>query len=421
MPVPVEFADFSSLQKYLHDLDFFHWDLTLGRIRRALAYLKPYSGAPRPCIAHILGTNGKGSTATFLASIARAQGLRVGLYTSPHFVNLRERILIDGKPLPESEWVACANMVLRTGEKDMTYFEFITALGLSAFARAGVELLVLEAGLGGRNDAVTAFPADLVIFTPLSLDHENVLGHGLAAIAADKADALAPGREIKAALSTEQEPAAYEALAAAARKLDCPLFKPEEIIAYPGGARLGLAGAHQKGNAHLALAAWQWLADNFGFKNTEEGRLAGLREAFIPGRLQFIPADPAGGSPALILDGAHNTHGLLALRAALDELKLKPGAIIFSALADKDISAAAKILAGLTAGPIFVPPIKDNSRAATPADLAGFLGPKACPVSDLAEALRLAKEKSPGPVLICGSLYLLGEFYTLYPRYLGLS
>lgn len=419
MPTPAQFSDFLSLQKYLHDLDFFHWDLTLGRIRRALAYLKPYSDAPRPCTAHILGTNGKGSTATFLASIARAEGLRVGLYTSPHFASLRERILIDGKPLPEAEWVTCANMVLRTGEKDMTYFEFITALGLSAFARSGVELLVLEAGLGGRNDAVTAFPADLVIFTPLSLDHENVLGNGLAAIAADKADALAAGREIRAALSTAQELVAYEALLAAAQKLNCPLLKPEEIIAYPEGAKLGLAGAYQRGNAHLALAAWQWLADNFGFKNTESARLAGLREAFIPGRLQFIPADPAAGSPALILDGAHNAHGLLALSSALSELKIRPAAIIFSALADKDIGAAAKILADLTAGPIFIPPIKDNFRAAAPEDLAKLLGPAAVPVADLAEALRLAQKESSGPILICGSLYLLGEFYTLHPRYLG--
>lgn len=419
MPAPTKFSDFSSLQSYLDSRGFFHWDLTLDRIRRVLAKFELFGGSvSRPRIVHVVGTNGKGSTSTFLAAMARAQGLRVGLYTSPHFVSIRERALINGEILSEREWVACANLVLAAGGADLTYFEFISALSLAAFARAGAELIVLEAGLGGRNDATTAAPADMVIFAPISLDHENVLGAGIEAIAADKADAMAVGRGIRATITATQEPAVADILRGAAKRLAAPLFSPAELVAYPEGTALGLAGPHQWGNAHLALAAWQWLADNFGFKNTEEGRLTGLREAFIPGRLQLTPAAPVEGLPALILDGAHNAHGLQVLAAALGMLKLKPGAIIFSALMDKDMAIAADVLPQLTSGSIFIPPIKSNPRAAAPEALAGLFGARGRVAPDFAGALRLAAKESSGAVLICGSLYLLGEFYTLYPRYL---
>ncbi len=430
MPPLPEFKTFASITAHLDSLGFFHWDLTLTRIRRVLARLAQLLALPHGCgplTAHIVGTNGKGSTAAFLAALGQAHGLRTGLYTSPHFISVRERIVVDGLPLSASEWVACANLVRQAGGEDLTYFEFITAVAAAAFARAGVELLVLEAGLGGRHDATTALPAEVVLFTPISLDHETVLGPGLPEIAADKADALATGRGIRAAISAEQEPGALAALQSAAERLDCPLFESAALIPYPDQAQLGLSGPHQCGNAHLALASWQWLANNFGLKNTSAQCLAGLREAFIPGRLQFIPAgpviptDPAAGLPALILDGAHNGHGLRALDNALRQMGITPSAIIFSALADKDMSAAREILTGLSAGPIFVPPVRDNPRAAAPAVLAEMLGRRASPVPDLETALHQAASNqaaTSAPVLVCGSLYLLGEFYTLHPKYL---
>ena len=416
MSCSVKFNDFASILSHLDGLGFFHWDLSLGRIQRVLARLD--IDARRPPAAQIVGTNGKGSTASFLAALGRAHGLRVGLYTSPHFVSVRERILVDGRALPESEWAACANLVWQAGGKDLTYFEFITALAAVAFARAGVELAVWEAGLGGRHDATTALPVDVVLFTPMSLDHEAVLGADLAAIAADKADALAAGRGIKAAVTAAQEPVALDALRMAAGRVGSPLFTPENLIAYPDQAQLGLAGQHQRGNAHLALAGWQWLADNFAFRSAEKARLSGLRQAFIPGRLQFTPANPAQSLPALILDGAHNAHGLHALREALRQMDIRPGAIIFSALADKDMGQAGEILTSLTSGPIFIPPVRDNPRAAAPADLAALLGPRAKPAPNLQAAISLAAAAASDRILICGSLYLLGEFYTLYPEYL---
>lgn len=420
MPKLPEFKDFAAVDSHLGGLGFFYWDLSLARIRRTLHWLEDLvpDMKSRPAAAHIVGTNGKGSTATFLAALGQAHGLRTGLYTSPHFLSVRERVLVDGRPLPEDEWVVCANFVRQAGGESLTYFEFVTALGAVAFARARVELLALEAGLGARNDAVTALPADVVLFTPMGLDHEGILGEGLAAISQDKAGALISGRGIKAAITVEQEPTALDALQTAAAGLVCPLLAPAEIIAWPEGASLGLAGAHQRGNAHLALAGWRWLAERFGFADSEEQHLAGLRRAFIPGRLQFITPDPAKGVPALILDGAHNAHGLRALHSALQQLGLKPGAVIFSALADKDMSSAGAALSTLTDGPIFVPPVRDNPRAADPAALVALLGPRARSVSDLETALALAVATTSERILVCGSLYLLGEFYTLHPEYL---
>ena len=411
-----KFNDFAALLAHLDGLGFFHWDLSLERIRLVLKRLD--INAHHVPAVQIVGTNGKGSTASFLAALGRAHGLRVGLYTSPHFVSVRERILVDCRALPEDEWAACANLVWRAGGENLTYFEFITALAAMAFARAGVDLAVWEAGLGGRHDATTALPVDIILFTPMSLDHEGVLGEGLAAIAADKADALAADRGVKAAVTAAQEPAALAALQMASASLGCPLFTPENLVAYPERTQPGLAGPHQRGNAHLALAGWQWLADNFGFSNMEEGRLTGLRQAFIPGRLQFIPPNPAQNSPALILDGAHNAHGLQALRDALRQMGIRPGAIVFSALADKDMGQAGEILASLTSGPIFIPPVRDNPRAAAPADLAALLGPRAKPALNLETAISLAASITSEAILVCGSLYLLGEFYTLHPEYL---
>ena len=415
-----EFKDFASVAAHLGGLGFFYWDLSLERIGRTLHWLEDLVPAMthRPAAAHVVGTNGKGSTATFLAALGQAQGLSAGLYTSPHFLSVRERILVDGKPLSEEEWVVCANFVRQAGGESLTYFEFVTALAAVAFARAKVDLAVWEAGLGARSDAVTAVPADVVLFTPIGLDHENILGEGLAAIAQDKADALVAGRGIKAAITAGQESIVRDALQSAAKRLGCPLLAPAEIIAWPEGARLGLTGAHQQSNAHLALSGWTWLAKYFGLADTEAGHLAGLRQAFIPGRLQFIAPDPARGLPALILDGAHNAHGLRALHAALRQMGISPGAVIFSALADKDMRAAGIVLSELTLGPIFVPPVQDNPRAAKPSELVAMLGPRAISAPDIQSALALAAAATSDLILVCGSLYLLGEFYTLHPEYL---
>lgn len=391
-------------------------------------------------LAQIVGTNGKGSTCAFLSSLARAHGLRCLTHFSPHFVSARERLRLfsprgsrDGELLPETFWLEAANTVMRAGGESLTYFELLTAIAACLPEPLQADLVLMESGLGGSFDATTALDADLLIFTPIALDHRQVLGPGLREIAADKAGALRRGVP---ALSAPQSPEAGEILLAAAAAKACPLsFAPPSLPEEARGG-LGLAGAHQEGNAALALAAWRALAPLCRVRARADAEQDGLAEAWIAGRLQFITPAPNQGLPALILDGAHNAHGLAALGHSLAVLGIAPGALIFSCLQDKEPESLFPHLRALAGGPIFVPPVRDNPRAAPPEALAAGIGLSATPARDLPQALdmamtyfkeRLPQEASgrppaPGqsahPLLICGSLYLLGEFFTLYPQYL---
>ena len=164
----MRFHSFDDVQDHLDALGLFHMDFGLDRMRNALDALGLLT--PPFVTVQIVGTNGKGSTSTFLSCVARAHGLKVGLYTSPHFVTPRERIRINGTMLPADRWPVLADRVMEAAP-NLTYFEFLTALGLLAFAEAGVDLVVMEAGLGGHYDATTAMPVQAVCFTPIGMDH----------------------------------------------------------------------------------------------------------------------------------------------------------------------------------------------------------------------------------------------------------
>ena len=418
------FSTPADIQRHLDSLGLFHMDMGLGRMRRALAALD--LTRPPFVVAQVLGTNGKGSTSSFLASLALAHGCRVGLYTSPHFVSPTERIRIGGPndaacaPWPAQDWVEPANQVMAAAPY-LTYFEFLTVLALLGFAREGVELAVLEAGLGGRHDATTAVAADILCYAPIALDHKDVIGPALADIAADKAAAI---RSAAPVCSVAQFPEAARALENAARTHKAPIFRASPA---PSGLRLALNGPHQRINAGLALAAWQQLAPMLQ-KNAEDtpAQERGLMRAFMPGRLQRLPGTES--LPPLLLDGAHNPHGMAALIKALRAEGIKPAAAIFSCLADKDWLPAAQMLKHyLGEAPMFAITL-DNHRAAAADDIAAACnslppataqalpqGPRA-----LAQALELARAlpavSEARPVLMSGSLYLLSEFFTLYPQ-----
>lgn len=401
-------------------------DMGLGRMRRALAALD--LTRPPFVVAQVLGTNGKGSTSSFLASLALAHGCRVGLYTSPHFVSPTERIRI-GKPhdaacapWPAQDWVEPANQVMAAAP-DLTYFEFLTVLALLGFARQGVELAVLEAGLGGKHDATTAVTADLLCYAPIALDHKDILGPTLADIAADKAAAI---RSAAPVCSVAQFPEAAKILDREARSHNAPLAKSCPVDA---GIRLGLGGPHQRANAGLALAAWQQLAPMLG-KSADDAQTQalGLEQAFMPGRMQRVPGTDQ--HPPLLLDGAHNPHGMAALIKALRAEGLQPAGAVFSCLADKDWLPAAQMLKHyLGEAPIFVITL-GNHRAAAAQDIAeacNSLPPataRALPddPQGLANALELARAlpaaSTNRPVLMTGSLYLLSEFFAQYPQWL---
>ncbi len=392
----------------MNDLGLFSMDLGLGRMEAFRAEAGLHDAPP---VVHVVGTNGKGSTSTFIESIARAHGLKTGLFTSPHFVTPRERIRVNGRILPREDWVRLANRLLSLScGSRLTYFEFQTSLAMLAFCDAGVDVAVMEAGLGGRFDATNVFDPFLTVFTPIGMDHEAVLGDTLEEIAQDKAGAM---REGGFAVTARQKPGAMRVLHAQAAKQGGRFIRSEQSPL--PDCPLGLRGAHQRENARLALVAWQHLAQGLGLPPDAEAEATGLKQAFIPGRLQFAQLNGC----EVILDGAHNAHALEALRDALDAEGVRPGAVVFGCMADKDIASMLGLLEAVTNGPIFVTRA-DWSRAASPENLAEALPGRAEALPDIRTALERALGE-PGPVLVCGSLYLLGDVYSLYPRLLNPS
>lgn len=409
--MPKRFATYDALLSHLDALGLFHMDLTLGRMERFFER----TGLSRPPFQalHVVGTNGKGSTCAFLDALLRAHGVDTGLYASPHFCDVRERVKRGGRPLPEDAFLAAANGIAGlAGELGLTYFEFLTALALFAFASdpdsGPVLAAVLEAGLGGRFDAVTALSRDLLVFTSIGLDHMKVLGPDIASIARDKAGAMRPGLPV---LCARQEPEAMRELENQARLLGCPFAVVDPL---PPDTPLGLAGPHQRQNAALALAAFRHTAGPLGVSPDPVVEARALVTAFLPGRMQRVPA--AQGHANLILDGAHNAPGLAALGAALEESGQRPGAVVFACFADKDVHSLAPLVLALSEGPVFVPRLDVSGRESDHAAVARIIGPRAVPVASLDAALALSAEREL--VLVCGSLYLLGEFFTKHPRLL---
>lgn len=419
------FHNFQDILAHLNGLGLFHMDMRLNRMRRALTALN--LTRPPFTVVQILGTNGKGSTAAFLASLCAAHGCKTGLYTSPHFVSPEERIRVDGLALPGESWTAHANAVMAAAPPPdgLTYFEFLTVLALLLFREQGVDVAVMEAGLGGRHDATTALDADLLCCTPIALDHRDILGPTLAAIAADKAAAV---RGPAPLCTAPQFPDAARCLKEAAQAHAAPLHQAETLPA-AWLPRLGLAGPHQLVNAGLALEAWRQLAPLLGRRADDAAAQAkGLARAFVPGRLQSVPG--AADYPPLLLDGAHNPHGMRALLRSLDYLEqagIRPAGAVFSCLGDKDWRTSMLMLKRrLGAAPLFIPAL-DNPRAADvhkvaaacrslpPATAVPLAGPNALPKA-LAAACRVEGASPERPILLTGSLYLLAEFFTLFPN-----
>ena len=313
-------------------------------------------------------------------------------------------------------------------------------MAADAFKSSSPDLAIFEAGLGARHDATTVLPVEMVCFTPIDMDHADILGESIYDIAADKADALRPG--VAMAVSAPQSPIPMAILANKAEDLGIPFCSmdyrkkngssagrllwdilPKELeqcVRLPDDTPLGLRGAHQKMNAQTAVQAWILLCMRHGWKTNSQSIARGLEKAFIPGRLQYVPA--GSGLPALWLDGAHNAHGMTALCAALEAMDTmqRPGAVVFSCLRDKNPQALAALLKKtLEQTPVFVPTITGNPRAAQGKDIAALLGLSARPARDLKAALDAAAEVAgEHPVLVCGSLYLLAELYRMHPSLL---
>ena len=434
------FNTYTDFAIHLNALGLFHINPSLGAVERVIHAL----ALARPPFAtlQVVGTNGKGSTSTFLASLCKAHGLSTGLFTSPHFLSPRERILVNGSMLEEHQWLRYANVVMAAGGKELTYFEILTVLALVAFQDMGVQVAVLEAGLGGTWDATTATSADMLVVTPISLDHMAVLGNTVQEIARDKAGAVRSPAPVVCAI---QERAVDTIFAEAARKHGASYSVSPPSLPASMPLRPRLAGNFQRANMALALHAFSVLSQHMPplpglgpVRLSEANILLGLEKAWIPGRmqqtsshlcLQNTPDFPhKTGWPPFILDGAHNAAGLTSLGLSLAREQLSPSAIIFACLEDKEPEIMASHLRTLPPVPIFIPPVTENSRAMEPVSLASLVGLNATACTSLEEALVLASgsraERLPEhaipdctdfPVLVCGSLYLLADFYTLRP------
>lgn len=410
------FASFQDFEQWLEGRDVFHIELGLGRMQNALARLRPRI-AP---VVQVLGTNGKGSTSAFLASLAQAHGLKTGLYSSPHLVNLGERIRVNGIPLDKDLLLQCANATYAAAPV-LTWFEFVTVMAILAFQETGCELIVSEAGLGGANDATTAIPAIAHCFTPIAMDHARIIGPTLRHIAEDKARAIQPGAAV---FSARQFPQATRVLEKYARSSGSePLYS--QPVPLPPGAFL--TGAYQRINAGLAVTAWRATAPRLGITSSHAQEEAGLAAAWLPARLQHIRAsadagqmgaEPAAGHPEIYLDGAHNPHGMFALLRELEQLP-RTESVIYSALADKDWQAGCAMLAATLPDADYYVVQLDNPRATSPGEIGQFIRKiTRGHVEDCATLADALAQISRGPVLLTGSLYLCGEFFRLYPQYL---
>lgn len=371
---------------------------TVGRLLRALDF-GPADGAR---IVHVAGTNGKGSVCAMLDAVCRAEGYRTGLFTSPHLVSFRERVRLDGYSIPEAavaEGLTHLRDLTADWEPQPTFFEYVTALGLDYLRERRAEVIILEVGLGGRLDATNAVTPAASVITAIDLDHMAWLGDTLTAIAGEKAGIIKPGVPV---VSTPQAPEAAEVIARVAREKDAPLQIVAEPL--PPDWTLSLAGSHQRLNAAAALAA----LDAAGITVSDQARRTGLATTDWPGRFQRLE------NGRIVLDGAHNPAASRRLAHTWHEEygDHHRATVIVGVLRDKDVAAVCRALEPLAARFLAVP--VRSPRAASSDELltclaqtAPGIGARAVP-EGVATALTQAR-KWPEPILVTGSLFLVGE------------
>ncbi len=379
-------------------------------LSRTLALLEAL-GRPDRAFRSLLvgGTNGKGSTAATASALLTAAGVPVGLYTSPHLVSVTERVRVSDVDVSEEELSSAlieVAAVAGQGDEAPTYFEALTVAAFVVFRRAGTRVAVVEVGIGGLLDATNVLDAEVAIVTNVGADHLETLGPALSDVARQKAGIFRPG----AAALTAAEGEPLEVLHEEAGRLGTRLFDVG-AARVPGAAAeplddvIALPGAHQRVNAALAVGAAFGLA-----RLSPEIVRAALPRVRWRGRLETLLRP---GRRTLLLDGAHNPHGIEALAAHLDRTGLSGRVdLVFGGLADKDLAAMLAPLVPRAARIVFTRP--PSPRAEDPARLAARF-PGSSAVDSPEEAVR-ALDGGPGepPLLVAGSLYLVGEVLRLF-------
>ena len=370
---------------------------------------------------HVVGTNGKGSTSAFLSSILIKAGRRTAQFSSPHLLHFTERFRINGIEYSAGKLARALDTVLKAAPEEATFFEITTALAAYVFSDEGCEYAVMEAGMGGRSDATAALPAILTIVTPISIDHSEFLGTTLSEIAREKSGIFEPDTPVISAGQPEEAGAEIRKRCVSGhnRLLTCGVdftagWNDCGRLDYRGmGVRLndlesGIRGRFQSGNAALALAAAEVLAETAGVITSVASLTDGVREAAWPGRMELIQ-----GNPPLLLDGAHNPAGAAALAEAVTEEY--PGVrilLVTGVCADKNFEQLYVPLLPLADKIFTVTPSID--RALTDRELAHYFernGRSVQACGTVAGGIAAARlEALPGDmIVVCGSLFVVGE------------
>ena len=378
--------------------------------------------------ALIAGTNGKGSTAVCLASILQSAGHRVGFMPKPHLISYTERIQVNGAPINQPEFVDTLETLIPTFDDvgsemgQATEFEMLTAMAV-AYLAPRVDRLVCEVGLGGRLDATNALDLGIALITNVDLDHQKYLGDTIEQIAREKAAIIKPGDQV----ITGCEGIALEIVEESAHRAGVRMWRLGREIGLessslgwdghlmavrgPGFAHtdleLRLIGEYQPANAALAVAAAHALGDV-----TDEAVRQGLAAVIWPGRLQVIAA-----GPRVILDGGHNPAAMIKSGSALRRLIGSERLIaVFAMLSERDPDTLLSALRTLRPdGVVFTEPASAGGHAISPDELAAVYGAGGEAVRPARAAVERAKALAgpDGNVLVCGSLYLVGEILAL--------
>ncbi|MCF7668686.1 MAG: bifunctional folylpolyglutamate synthase/dihydrofolate synthase [Verrucomicrobia bacterium] len=427
---PAEFSGTTSdapLHSYRETIDFLYqlrwFGAKLGlRNTRCLAAL---AGHPERKLRfiHVAGTNGKGSTCAMLESIYRQAGLRVGLFTSPHLVQFRERIQVNRNLISEEDIVRLTNQLKGllakfSPETHPTFFEVVTVLAFCFFAEQACDLVVCETGLGGRLDATNIITPMASLITNVHLDHQQWLGNTISQIAAEKAGIVKPEVPVITAADSSE---ALNVISSIAAKNSSTLTIVDQTSLETGALseiKLPLPGRHQKLNAALAVAAVHALRPRIPV--TDEDISKGLQNLQWPGRIELEHLE---NGQTVVLDGAHNPAGAAALRDVIEtEFTDAKPAMVIGILKDKDWRAMCRILAPL-ASSIYLVPVQ-SERTSHPDVLMGVCAEEnpeatACSFPSLEQAFRKAANERF--IIITGSLYLVGEALELLHLLPGVS
>jgi dihydrofolate synthase/folylpolyglutamate synthase len=407
--------------EYLSKLKLKGINLGLGPVARLLERFDNPQRKYRSVL--IGGTNGKGSVAAILSSILAKEGLKVGLYTSPHLVDFRERIRVNNSMISGDDLCCLIDKVREKVREDVTYFEFATALAFLYFFICKVDIAILEVGMGGRLDATNLVIPEVSVITNISLEHRKYLGNDLKSIAREKGGIISPGG---ICLTAAKQPVVLDVLdeicgqkAAVLYRMgrDIRIRKKNEKFSYYGIDKIyrnmdfNLIGRHQLENAALALASVEVLISK-GLKVGNDSVISGVRDARWEGRLEILDRNPT-----IVVDGAHNPAGISALCKALSaEFSYDRLIVVSGVLEDKDYKAMVRILASL-ADHIILTRIQEE-RALAPElmePLARIYNDSVEIACDSRKALLRARDIAGSDDLVCvtGSLYLVGEIKKL--------